>query len=207
MRKNNLYTFIFLVVGGLLIFVVGFYSNQVIKNAQTAGGVNITLKNLIQNKLKTAINKNGKAILSFSPLSGEQKIGKSFNVSVVLNSQEQNNYGADVIINYDPLILELMPVEKMEPTDCVGQSDCLEQGARIINKWQDGEIIFSYLAPAGTNWQGETKIVELNFTPKKAGAAYLKFNFEPNSSTDCNVAGDNGQDILNKVNDAQFIIK
>jgi hypothetical protein len=170
-----------------------------VKNAKITKEVNSVFKNLSQNKPKTAVNQNGKATLSFLPLSGEKKIGKFFNVSVILDSQEQKNYGADVIINYDPEMLELDPVALTTPFD--------EKGTRIINKWQDGEIIFSYLAPAGTSWQGEMEITELTFTPKKVGTADLKFNFQPNSSTDCNVAGDNGQDILNKVNDAQFIIK
>lgn len=194
MKKNNFYTTILIVVGGLLIFVVGFYSNQISKDAQTRQAV----VSIFQRKSKTAINENGKAILSFLLLNGKQKIGQPFDVDVVLNSQKQKSYGVDIIINYDPSILELDPMMEKEAGD---------PGAMIINKWQDGEIVFSYLAPAGISFQGETKIAELTFTPKKAGTTDLKFNFEPNSSTDCNVAGDNGQDILNKVGNAQFIVE
>ena len=35
---------------------------------------------------------------------------------------------------------------------------------------------------------------------------YLKFFFEKDSTSDCNVAGDNGQDILGQVYDAHFNI-
>jgi len=208
---KNLYTILFVVIGVAVIFGAGFYASLVAKDLNIPWVVNFHLikpenNGQVPGDKKTALATDRKAVLSFLPLSGKQKVGDNLNVQVVLDSQDQAAYGADIFINYDPTILDLVPIAEMEPEDCVDESDCAELGTRVIKDWQEGKIVFSYLAPAQVVWHNEIRITELSFKIKRAGQADLKFLFEKDSTSDCNVAGENGQDILGQVYDAHFNI-
>lgn len=205
MEKKNIYTTLFVILGVLLIFGTGLYAGWAVKSVKMTEGFRILLKhrdtgaqtaNQEAEQEESAISQERKSVLSFLPLSGQRKLGQSFETKVILDTQEQKTYGVDVLVNYDPMMLELGPQGE--------QSGASQGGVKIVKSWAEGKIIFSSLAAARATWQNEVELAALVFMPKRLGPVDLKFVFEEGSTTDCNVAGPGGKDILDKVYDAHF---
>lgn len=205
MTKKNIYTISFIIISVIVIFGIGLYSGMIIDSfgdSQGLLGINFQKSsnsepNVQEDSVENvAIAKMRKTVLTFMPLSGTQKIGRAFEVKVVADVQDQRAQGVDIIVSYDPVFLELAPLE---------QTTQPSNGNLIVQQWEQGKIIFSYLAPGGTTWQQEVELANLKFTPLQAGQAVVKFDFNENSTSDCNVAF-NGQDILERVYDARFRI-
>lgn len=204
MNTKNLSLVFLLVFGVVIIFGIGLYAGSMIKDWNMPGVVSLRLTKPENNGFvvpqKTALATNRKAVLSFLPLSGNQKVGQIFCVKTILDSQDQSAYGMDVLVNYDSNVLELMPL------DAENSSSTPANGNIIIKEWGNGKIVFSKLAEAQQSWQNEKELIDLCFKPLQKTTADLKFFFDKDSTSDCNVAGENGQDILGQVYDARFNI-
>lgn len=202
---KNLYTILFVIIGVVIILGAGIYAGLITKDLNMPGVISSRLTKSEKNDQvivdqKTATTTEEKVVLSFLPLSGNQKVGQNFCVKVILNSQDQSVYGVDVLANYDPNILELMPL------DTGNNSSTSASGNMIVEEWGNGKIVFSKLADARQSWQNEKELADLCFKSLQKTTADLEFLFDKDSTNDCNVAGENGQDILGQVHDAHFDI-
>lgn len=212
MNTKNLSLIFLLVFGVVIIFGAGIYAGLVVKDLNMPGVVSLRLTKPENNgsvpPQKTALATERKAVLSFLPLSGNKKIGQVFCAKIILDSPLQAVYGVDVLVNYDPNVLELMPFEAQGSpigANSISQIE-LAGGNMIIKEWGNGKIVFSKLAEAQQSWQNEKELIDLCFKPLQKTTADLKFFFDKDSTSDCNVAGENGQDILGQVYDARFNI-
>ena len=199
MDKKNFYTILFVILGVVLVFIVSVYSGRLVKSSQSSTWNKLIMKQTIKSETSVqnlAVAKDGRAVLSFQLPDGEYKIGDSFKAQVVLNSQDQVAYGADVLIDYDQNLMELQP----------NIPNVNEINQLLVKTWGDGKIVFSYLASPQASWLNETKIVNLVFIAKQPGQADLRFVFNQGDTNDCNVAGEGGKDILTQVHDARFNI-
>lgn len=205
MKKNNIYTIIFIGISSLLVLMTVFYSFWTVKSTRTAQYLDFlkTMPGLAGHETRLAQDKPAviekKSSLTFDPLNSSQTLGQSFDVKIILNTQEQQTYGVDLVIKYDPAMLELQPLTH--------DNNYLVGGTRIITNWGQGEIIFSCLALPGITWQGEKELAALNFVPLQAGAADLEFIFDSDLALDCTVAGAGGADLLADVFNARFDVE
>lgn len=205
MKKNNIYTVIFIGTSALLVLVVVFYSFWTVKSIRTLQSLDLlkTIPGLSDHETQLPQDKSTvlekKSSLTFEPLNSSQTLGQNFDVKIVLNTQDQQTYGVDLVINYDPAMLELQLLTE--------DNNYLAGGTRIITNWGQGEIIFSCLALPGITWQGEKELAVLNFVPLQAGRADLEFVFDSDLALDCTVAGADGADLLAEVFNAYFDIQ
>lgn len=136
-----------------------------------------------------------KANLSFSPLTGNFKLGDYFKVDVVLNT---GDYEADKIdihyLKYNPNLLQVESLQKgsllanttLEKTDVIGQID--------FSQTSNGE-----------NYQGTGILFSVNFKVIKEGIAAIYLDYLANSTNECNVYSA-GKDILTQVKEASMTL-
>ncbi len=143
---------------------------------------------------------SGPSLILF-PSEGSFKVGDDFSVNVELKGEGCGCVtGADVILSFDPEILEAFEVQ---PGNLYTEYPLKE----IDNEL--GKIRFSALNPLDelelSRREGAVGVII--FRAKEKGKAKVEFDFTPGSTTDTNVAAGGGGDILAKVVDGEYIIE
>ena len=181
---NNKKTIIFVLVS---FFVVG----------ELVWGINY-LKTVPQPQAPVAAETG--ALLGFSPAQKIVKVGEEFEVELTLDTKGVATSGTDVIINYDPTVVEVLNVRPgllyqkypLNEVDAVG-----------------GKIGFSGIAEPPKTFAGSGTLAYLKLKALKAETATLNIQFEKGVTTDSNVvqAASNGKDILDRVINAYYSVK
>jgi hypothetical protein len=142
---------------------------------------------------------NGK--LSLQPSSAQYKKGVVFPVDVTIDSAGQSIVGADIMIQYDPAILEV----KAQNGDLVKTEKDFFAVFPADGQTEENLFQFSVLTQKPQILSG--KIATIYFSAKEAGEAKLEFLFEEGKTNDSNLAlfGE-GTDILASVSNAVFQI-
>lgn len=138
------------------------------------------------------------AILSLDPSQKVVTVGEEFEVSLNLNTGGVETSGADVIISYDPDILEVVQI----------RPGILFQ-KYPVSEAKDGKIGFSAAAVPPQAFSGKGTLAYLKFKALSPGTDFLQFAFEKGVTSDSNVvkAGSFGQDVLDKVINAFYLVK
>jgi hypothetical protein len=138
------------------------------------------------------------AVLSLDPSQKVVSVGDEFEVSLNLNIGGIETSGADVIISYDPNVLE---VTQIRPGILFQKYP--------VSEAKDGKLGFSAAAVPPQTFSGKGTLAYLKFKALNPGTAFLQFAFEKGSTSDSNVveAGSFGKDILDKVINGFYLVK
>jgi len=120
------------------------------------------------------------ATLSLSPVSQTIAIGQAFAVDVILDSTGQPVDGVDLYrLRYNAPLLQVQSVVpgSLMPLTLANDSTV------------PGEIVFSQVVAAGTNFTGQGVLATINFFTLATGTADVTFDFTLGSTVDTNVAG------------------
>lgn len=140
------------------------------------------------------------ALLSFSPAQKTVKIGEEFDVELTLDTKGVETSGTDVIINFDPTLVQILNVRPglLYQEYPVNEIDSTA-----------GKIGFSAVAIPPKAFSGKGTLAYLKLKGLKAGTAALTIEFTRGETTDSNVVQveSGGKDILDKVISAYYSVK
>jgi hypothetical protein len=140
------------------------------------------------------------ALLGFSPAQEIVKVGEEFEVELTLDTKGVATSGTDVIVSYDPTLLQVLEVRPglLYQKYPVSEADSAS-----------GKIGLSDITTPPKTFAGTGTLAYLRLKPLRAGTAVLSIQFEKGQTTDSNVvqAGSGGKDILDKVINAYYSIK
>lgn len=140
-----------------------------------------------------AQNQSQKILLS--PNYQEMPLGAGFKVDVLIVSEE-TLIGADVKIDYDDRVLEVISIDSGEAFDMVPK--------KVAN---EGVISITGLkSQAGSPFYGIGRLATLNLKTIGAGDTTLRTQFEPEKTTDSNLTTAQVKDILEQAEDSSFAI-
>ena len=140
------------------------------------------------------------ALLSFSPAQKVIKVGEEFDVELLLDTKGVQTSGTDVIVSYDPAVVEVLDV----------RPGLLYQKYPLNEvDFASGKIGFSAVTEPPKTFSGKGVLAYLKLKALKAGAATLEIEFTKDVTTDSNVVQpvSGGKDILDKVINAYYSVK
>jgi hypothetical protein len=130
----------------------------------------------------------------FSPSYQQVPVGEEFKVDVIVIS-DKPSVGADVKIDYDARVLEVVSIDAGEAYDKVP----LKSGT-------DGTISITGLIERGSGlFSGTGRIATLNLKAIDAGDTILKVQFEPGATTDSNITSAEASDTLTSADKGTFL--
>jgi hypothetical protein len=140
------------------------------------------------------------ALLGFSPAQKTVKVNEDFEVELTLDTKSVATSGTDVIINYDPTLVQILTVR---PGLLYQEYPVSEVDAAA------GKIGLSGIATPPKTFSGKGTLAYLKVRGLKTGTAIFAIEFTKGETTDSNVvqAGSGGKDILDKVINAYYSIK
>lgn len=138
-----------------------------------------------------------KAILRLTTKDSQIKVGDLVKVDVELDTQDKSVDGVDVILNYNPVLLEN---NRLEPGQIFSNimTNQVDQETGIIK--------FSALSKPEQTFKGTGILATLEFKALKAGTTFIDFDFQEDSTEETNVAGQ-GKDILKTVENLEINIE
>lgn len=129
----------------------------------------------------------------------QAKVGDSVRVDIELASTSTTD-GADLIIRYDPLALDLVP----SGTNAAAAGTIYQDYP--ANSAENGVITLSGVS-LSSGFSGSGIFGTLNFTAKGPGKTKVSLDFTPGSTTDSNITeSSTGHDILKVVNSLEVTI-
>ena len=131
-------------------------------------------------------------------------VDETFSVEVLVNTTNRKTVGVDVVLTYDPSLLEIVGGEK-KFVDYSGSVFDMSPGQRFDS--ETGEITFSAIvSPEKDPFQGQGLIGTLQFKALEVGETSLSFVHKINETGDSNISY-KGKDILGEVEDAAIKIQ
>ncbi|MCR4305818.1 MAG: cohesin domain-containing protein [Candidatus Daviesbacteria bacterium] len=129
------------------------------------------------------------------------RVGEIVPVSVMIDAGSKTISGVDLIIQYDPKILEVTK-EDLIPGRVMD-----EYPLRSVDP-NKGLVAVSGISSLGNGFSGAGEFAILNFKAKTQGRASLVINFEKGSTVASNlVKADTSENILEKVNNLEVTIE
>jgi len=194
-----------------LLFILPILSILV---AALIASILLTKKN--QDIRRSAANKS--VSLYFSPDHlNSLSVGGRFNIRVILSANQKKIVGVDLALNFDKNKLELTnitpgKISSLQTFLPVRTNGSFDKQSVIDQANKLGKIRFGVIA---FNWQEkqfthpETSLVNplttLTFKLKKNLDTTISFDFHPGKTTDSNVVGEAGNDLLADVNSVNLI--
>lgn len=149
---------------------------------------------------------NTKATLSLDPQTKSIKIGETFSVNVILNTNEGSIDGVDLYgLHYDPSILEVIDSSSKQSGIQIEPGKILPNNAVNRVDPKTGTVKLGQLASGGEKFSGKGVLATIHFKAVGAGSSFLKFDFTRGSTIDTNTAY-KGKDKLGKVVDAIYTV-
>lgn len=144
--------------------------------------------------------KNGPK-MSFSPKSGNFKIGDSIKIKILVDSKEKTLTGIDSVIKYDPAVIEV--IGDLKP----GTLFPIYPILKVKKDKGEIDITGTITDPSQLPFKGIGELAEITVKPLKIGKINLNFDFTPGKTNDSNFAEkETGNDVLEEVVSAQFTI-
>jgi len=147
------------------------------------------------------------AYFSISPASGSYYVGNNFSVNILISTGGENTDSADVILYYDPNLLEVVDALPNIPGTQVQTGSVYQvyPGNEVDSSIGQIKVTgFSVSSPYNSG-SGAGVFATVEFRVKQAGSASLSFEFNPGDSHDCNIVQSiTSVDILNAVYGASF---
>lgn len=148
---------------------------------------------IVFSQASIAVEKNSKIILS--PSYQELSVGKEFKVDVVVVS-DTPSVGADVKIDYDARVLEVVSIDIGEAYDLM-----------VLKSATEGTITITGLIGRGNPlFNGAGRIATLNLKTVDAGDTNLNIKFEAGATTDSNITSPEVVDTLTTVDQGTFLV-
>lgn len=145
--------------------------------------------------------------LSLEPSTKDYQVGDELKVDVILDTASQQTAGVDVVLEYDPQTLELIPQDKILD-EWLPEDSPFKNYPRSFLDLEKGNLSFSALMEAQKSFKGKTKIATLHFKALTTKTTKIDFVFKRGSTTDSNIADFfNASDMLNKVQNGSYKIK
>lgn len=145
------------------------------------------------------------ATLSLSPGTGSKTVGSTFPVDIVLDTQSQPIDGVDVVLSYNPVLLEVQDANSSASGVQISPGGIMNTVTYNLANAATGEIFFSKVPTPGTTYNGTGTLATMTFRALAAGTSAVTFRFAPGNTTDSNVAL-NGTDILTAVANGQYTV-
>ena len=122
-------------------------------------------------------------------------------VAVILDTGEYIISGADLIVRFDPKILEASG-------GGIVRGNIFEEYPLLSVDSKEGTISVSGVNSVKTGFKGVGQLATLNFKAKAKGSTYLIVEFVKDSTSDSNlIEADTSKDILQGVENAEFNIQ
>ncbi len=146
------------------------------------------------------------AILSLSPKTDTVKLGETFAVKIILNTDHGQIDGVDIYgLHYDPSILKVIDdLPKQNGTQIEPGTIIPYTAANIVDE-NTGTIKLGQVSAGGTSFNGTGTLATVHFKAIGVGNSYLKFDFRRGSTVDTNAAH-HGRDKLTSVVDAIYTV-
>jgi len=153
----------------------------------------------------TTNNDTGKTRVYLSPSSGTYRVGDSFSVNVVVDTNGKAIDAADIVLRYNNRIFQVL--------DSDPNKDGIQiQNGNLLSDVQINEvdparstINFSKTSQSST-FSGVGVLATVNFKAVSEGSrSYVTFYFRKNYSRDTNLVS-NGEDILEEVGNAMYVV-
>ncbi len=164
------------------------------------------LKKSAQNYVSVGTPAGGTAALTLDPKEKSVKVGDSFAVNIMLDTDNKPVDGVDVYsLHYDPTILSVVDDSTSKAGVQITAGTLMSMN--IINSVdaKTGTIKFSEAQAPGSSFTGKGILATIHFKAQARGSSYLKFDFTLGSTTDTNVAHV-GRDQLANVVDAIYTV-
>lgn len=125
------------------------------------------------------------ASLSFGQTPSLIPVGKEFKVPIIVSSAGQTTLGTDVVILFDPKVLQVAKVKpgSAYPTYPLNLKDIDNAHGKI---WFSGTVGFGPPQPAAGLFGS------FFFRAKKVGTTKISFDWEPGGTDDSNIVTDSG---------------
>ncbi len=151
----------------------------------------------------------GTASMKLVPSKRTLKVGEQVSVDVVVDTAGDATTGIDVVLRYDPVLLEPVDADAATTGVQIAAGKLFDFVPNNMVTLATGLINFS-ASQQPTSQPVQTKdgkVATVTFKAKAAGSADVAFSHTPGASTDTNVvkAGE-GRDLLNKVEDLELTI-
>lgn len=129
-------------------------------------------------------------------------VGEQFEVEIILTTPAKTD-AADVVINYDPKLLELVPAGASP-----AQTGSIYSEYPVnLHEAAVGRISVSGAAGVESEFSGEGNFASLTFKAKTAGKTQVTIEFTNGSGSDSNVVDSkSGNDILGEVSNLEITI-
>jgi hypothetical protein len=124
-------------------------------------------------------------------------IGNEQSIAIILDTDEKEIVGADVVVTYDVKKLKL--IEIMEGL-------MFSQYVKENNDKEGKVMISGVIDPAKKSYKGKDTFVTLKFETLKEGKADVRIEYSEGSRNDSNIADRNGNDILTSVENQEIQI-
>lgn len=135
--------------------------------------------------------------LTLSPSITNTQVNQQFNLTLTLNPQNQLIVGTDIILIFDPAIIQPISVINtghIRSTPAIRLTDT------------PGQLKFSLTNPYGVYTTSPGTIATLTFQALKTGQTNLSFQFTPGSTKDTNVVSQNATDTLTTTNQVKITV-
>ena len=124
-------------------------------------------------------------------------VGNDQSVAIVLDTNEKETVGADIVVTYDFQKLKLKEI-----TEGLMFSQYVKE-----NNDKEGKVMISgVIDPAKKSYKGKDTFATLKFETLKEGKADVRIEFSEGSRNDSNIADRNGNDILTSVENQEIQI-
>jgi hypothetical protein len=146
------------------------------------------------------------SVLSLNPQTKTLKVGDTFTSDISLDTAGLPIDGVDIYaLHYDPTILKVVDDDSVKTGTQIKPGKIL--GNNTVNTVDEktGTIKFGQAVAGGTTFKGKGVLASIHFKAIGKGSSYLKFDFNPGSTVDTNVAH-RGKDQLFKVVDAIYVV-
>ncbi len=120
------------------------------------------------------------AVLSLDPDSLEVAVGDTFTVDLDLDTKNENTTATDVVLTFDPALLEVIDVS-------FGDTPLYPTNTKILDNTNGKLSLTSTQKDAVNSYKGEGTLAVLTLRAKSLGTANLVFSCESGKTNDSNV--------------------
>lgn len=139
--------------------------------------------------------------ISLNASKADFAVNETVAVAVLIDSGNKNLAGVDLIVKFDPKVLEATQGGLVK-------GRIFDEYPLVSADQTRGTISISGVNSAGSGFKGTGQFAAINFKVRAAGKTKLTVDFEKGSTTDSNLVDtDTSKDILEQVNDLELEIK
>ena len=141
---------------------------------------------------------------SVTPATGSYTVGDTFTTDLVLTAGTEKVYAIDVVLTYDPTLLEVVDAD--ETTTGVQVHTTAEFESYPLNETTDGTVKLG-AGSLASEFTGTGSVATVTFQVLKEGTATVSYAFEKGSTVDTDAFGTSSDaDLLTAVSGATYTL-